>query len=48
MTHHPALSCSFCHTDDFEIVRSDTRGFVVLCNECGYAQTATLQHLLAS
>jgi uncharacterized Zn finger protein len=41
------LVCPFCHTDDFEVTRNDTHGFIVLCNECGYARGATLQHLLA-
>ena len=42
------LGCAFCHAEDYEVIRSETRGFVVLCNECGYAQGATLEHLLAS
>lgn len=42
------VTCGFCHADDYEIVRSDTHGFIVLCNECGYARKATMQHLMAS
>ena len=41
------LVCPVCHTDDFEVTRNDTYGFVALCNECGYGRGATLQHLLA-
>jgi uncharacterized Zn finger protein len=41
------LVCPVCHTDDFEVTRNNTHGFIVLCNECGYARGATLQHLLA-
>lgn len=48
MVRDPALACACCHEYDVEVVRSDTKGFVVLCNECGFAQGATLQHLLAS
>lgn len=44
----PTLTCPVCHTDDFEVLRSDKFGFVVLCNECGYARGATLHHLAAS
>lgn len=42
------LTCSLCHVEDWDIVLNNVRGFVVLCNECGYAQGATLDHLLAS
>lgn len=42
------LTCSLCHVEDWDIVLNNVRGFVVLCNECGYAQGATLEHLLAS
>jgi uncharacterized Zn finger protein len=49
MTYLPQdLSCSFCHSEEFEVVRNDAKGFVVLCNECGFAQAATLAHLIAS
>ena len=41
------LVCPVCHADDFEVTRNDVHGFIVLCNECGYARGATLQHLLA-
>jgi uncharacterized Zn finger protein len=41
------LVCPVCHTDEFEVTRNATHGFVVLCNECGFARGATLQHLLA-
>ena len=44
----PNLMCPVCHDEDFEIVRSEKLGFVVLCNECGYARGATLEHLVAS
>lgn len=44
---HPELTCSFCHSEEFEILRNDSRGFVVLCSDCGYAQGATLAHLMA-
>lgn len=44
----PNLVCPVCHEDDFEIVRSDKLGFVVLCNVCGYARGATLEHIIAS
>ena len=44
----PNLMCPVCHEDNFEIVRSDKIGFVVLCNECGSARGATLEHLIAS
>ena len=44
----PAITCQVCHTVDFEILRSERYGFVVVCNECGYACGATLQHLVAS
>jgi uncharacterized Zn finger protein len=44
----PALTCPLCHTSDFDIVRSPELGFVVLCNECGYATRATVRHLMAS
>ena len=47
MFRDPALACACCHSDDLEVVASDVMGFVVLCNECGYAQVATLGHLLA-
>ena len=43
-----SLTCLNCHADDYEVVRSDRHGFVVLCNECGFARGATLQHLIAS
>lgn len=43
-----SLTCPNCHTDDFDVVRSESHGFVVLCNECGFARGATLQHLIAS
>lgn len=42
------LTCPCCHEHAFEVVRSDTHGFVVLCGECGFARGATLEHLLAS
>lgn len=48
MVLDPTLACACCHEYDVEVVRNDIRGFVVLCNECGYAQGATLRHLLAS
>jgi hypothetical protein len=41
------LVCPVCHADDFEVTSNDVHGFIVLCNECGYARGATLQHLLA-
>ena len=41
------LVCPLCHTVDFAVTRNETHGFIVLCNECGYAIGATLQHLLA-
>ena len=44
----PSLMCPVCHEGDFEIVRSEKFGFVVLCNECGFARRATLEHLAAS
>ena len=42
------FECSFCHTLEGDIVRSDVFGFLALCTECGYAQRATLPQLLAS
>jgi uncharacterized Zn finger protein len=48
MYRHPELNCPLCHTSDFEILRSREFGFVVLCNECGYATRATVRHLAAS
>lgn len=47
-TLHPEIACAFCHSDDFEVLRNDVQGLVVICLECGYAQRPTLQHLLAS
>jgi len=44
----PSLTCACCHAAEFEVLRSDTRGFIVMCTECGFAQGATLAHLLAS
>jgi hypothetical protein len=44
---HEDLVCPCCHLDDFEISRDKTYGFIVLCNDCGFARGATLQHLLA-
>lgn len=44
----PSTACACCHAEEFEIVRNAQRGFVVICSECGYAQGATLAHLLAS
>ena len=44
----PRTACACCHAEEFEIVRHEVRGFVVICAECGYAQGATLAHLLAS
>ncbi len=44
----PTTTCPVCHTVDFEVVTSDKLGFVVLCNECGYARGARLEHLIAS
>lgn len=41
-------SCPCCHSDDVEVVRNDRHGFIALCNECGFAQGASLSHLLAS
>jgi uncharacterized Zn finger protein len=41
-------TCPCCHTDEYEVVRSETHGYVALCCECGYAREATLEHLLAS
>jgi uncharacterized Zn finger protein len=48
---HTTLStfeCNFCHAHDGDVVRNRTHGFIVLCNDCGYAQTPTLPQLLAS
>lgn len=42
------IECAFCHSCDCDVVRNQTYAFVVLCNECGYAQSATLPQLLAS
>lgn len=44
----PQLECACCHAEEFEILRNDRRGFVVICSECGYSRGATLAHLLAS
>ncbi|GDX31258.1 hypothetical protein LBMAG15_01920 [Actinomycetes bacterium] len=41
------LVCPLCHTGEFEVTQNGTHGFIVLCNECGYARGATLSHLLA-
>ena len=48
MVSDPVLGCAFCHEEAYEVVRNDARGFIVICNECGFAQGATLEHLLAS
>ena len=42
------ISCDFCHSGEFEIVSNPNYGFIVMCDECGYARGATLQHLIAS
>lgn len=45
----PRLStCPCCHTGEYEVVRSESHGFIALCCECGFAREATLEHLLAS
>ncbi len=44
----PRTACACCHAEDVEVVRNDRCGFVVICGECGFAQGATLAHLLAS
>jgi uncharacterized Zn finger protein len=44
----PAVTCACCHAEDFEVVRNDRRGFIVICSECGYARGLTLAHLQAS
>ena len=40
-------TCPCCHTDEYEVVRSDSHGYIALCCECGFARPATLDQLLA-
>jgi hypothetical protein len=44
----PEATCACCHSASFDVVPNDRRGFVVICDECGYAQALTLAHLRAS
>ena len=44
----PEATCACCHSANFDVVPNDRRGFVVICDECGYAQALTLAHLRAS
>ncbi len=40
--------CPCCHTDDVEVVRGQSYGYVAICAECGYARKVSRELLLAS
>lgn len=42
------LNCSFCHEKDLEVIVNDRYGFMLMCNECGYTETAHADQLVAS
>lgn len=46
--HAKSILCPCCHTDEVEVVRNATYGYIALCDECGFAREVEQQHQLAS